>query len=259
VNSPIVPPEPTAPESNEPPSDDVLAGEFVLGVLDAVQRRQVQARLATDRAFAQRVEYWERRFAPLLADIEPVEAPAQVWSAVCRRLGWQEGESAEPGFWQSLRFWRAATVLATVVAIAAIAFIADRSSTLAPVPVARVQQAEPGSKPVTPLTHDDGTPGWLASVDAVRGTVLMVPVPAAPDPRGRVPELWLIPAGKAPVSLGAVSITRSHTVAVPDNARAALVAGSTLAITLEPAAGIPHAAPSSAVIAKGTIQTLAAS
>jgi len=259
VNSPMMPPEPTGPGSNEPPSEDVLAGEFVLGVLGAAQRRQLQARIETDRAFAERVAYWERRFAPLLADIEPVEAPEQVWSAVCRRLGWKEGESAEPGFWQSLRFWRAATVLVTVVAIAAIGFIADRYSTLVPVPVARVQQAVPGSKPVTPLTHDDGTPGWLASVDAARGTVLMVPVPAAPDPQGRVPELWLIPAGKAPVSLGAVSITRSHTVAVPDNARAALVAGSTLAITLEPAAGIPHAAPSSAVIAKGTIQALAAS
>ena len=256
MNSPLVPPEPTGPESNEPPSDDVLAGEFVLGVLNAAQRRQLQARIESDRAFAQRVEYWEQRFAPLLADIEPVEAPAQVWSGICRRLGWKEGESADPGFWQSLRFWRVATVLASLVAIAAIGVIAERSST--PVPVAQ-QQAEPGSEPVTPLRHDDGTPGWLASVDAVRGTVLMVPVPAAPDPQGRVPELWLIPAGKAPVSLGAVSITRSHTVAVPDDARANLVAGSTLAITLEPAVGIPHAAPSSAVIAKGTIQALAAS
>jgi anti-sigma-K factor RskA len=228
----------------------------VLGVLDPVQRRQVQARLETDRAFAQRVEEWERRFAPLLADIAPVEAPPQGWSAVCRRLGWPEVEAAAPGFWQSLGFWRAATVLSTVVAIAAIAFTVEHSSN-APQAIIQ-QQAESGAKPVTPLDHDDGTPGWLASVDAARGTVLMVPVPAAPDPQGRVPELWLIPAGKAPVSLGAVSITRSHTVAVPENARAALVAGSTLAITLEPAAGIPHAAPSSAVIAKGTIQAVAA-
>jgi anti-sigma-K factor RskA len=254
VNSPNLPPEAPGPESNEPPSDDVLAGEYVLGVLDPVQRRQVQARLETDRAFAQRVEEWERRFAPLLDDIAPVEAPPQVWSAVCRRLGWAEVKSARPGFWQSLGFWRAATVLSTVVAIAAIAFTVERSSNA---PQAIVQ-AESGAKPVTPLDHDDGTPGWLASVDAGRGTVLMVPVPSAPDPQGRVPELWLIAAGKAPVSLGAVSITRSHTVAVPANARAALVAGSTLAITLEPATGIPHAAPSSAVIAKGTIQAVAA-
>ncbi len=255
MNSPLLPPEPE-PQSNEPPSDEVLAGEFVLGVLDTAQRRQVQARLESDRAFAARVERWERRFAPLLADIEPVDAPAHVWSAVCQRLGWKEGESAQEGFWQSLRFWRAATVLTSLVAIAAVGFLLERSATLAPTPIA--QQPEPAAKPVTPLAHDDGTPGWLASVDAARGTVLMVPVPSAPDPQGRVPELWLIPAGGAPVSLGAVSITRSHTVAVPERARAALVAGSTLAITLEPAAGIPHAAPSSTVIAQGTIQPLAA-
>ena len=257
MNSPILPPEPAGPESNEPPSDNVLAGEYVLGVLDAVQRRQLQARIETDRAFARQVEEWERQFAPLLADIAPVEPPSEVWSAVCRRLGWSQGEPATSGFWQSLSFWRAATVLSTVIAIAAIAFTLERSARFAPQPVAQ-QQAEAGAKPVTPLAHDDGTPGWLASVDAAHGTVLMVPVPSAPDPQGRVPELWLIPAGKAPVSLGAVSITRSHTVAVPETARAALVAGSTLAITLEPATGIPHAAPSSAVIAKGTIQAVGA-
>ena len=252
MNSPTLPPE-TGPESGDPPPDDVLAGEFVLGVLDTTQRRQLQARLQTDPAFARRVAQWERRLAPLLADIEPVEAPASVWTAVCARLGWPEPESVNipQGLWQRLGFWRAATIFASVVAIAAIGFIVQRSLPQLQ-PVAQ-QQVEPAAKPVTPLQHDDGTPGWLASVDAAKGTVLMVPVPAAADAQGRVPELWLIPAGKAPVSLGAVSINRSHTVTVPQNARAALVAGSILAITLEPAAGIPHAAPSSAVIAKGTI------
>jgi hypothetical protein len=86
--------------------------------------------------------------------------------------------------------------------------------------------------------------------------VLMVPVPSAPDSTCRVPELWLIAAGKAPVSLGAVSITQSPTVTVPQNARAALVAGSVLAITLGPASGIPHGAPTGAIVAKGTIQPL---
>jgi anti-sigma-K factor RskA len=251
VNSPNLPPENNGPESNEPPSDDVLAGEYVLGVLDSVRRRQVQVRLETDREFARRVEAWEARFAPLLADIEPVAVRPEVWTAVCQRLGWTQPEPSRSGFWESLGFWRAATVLSSVIAIVALAFTIERTSTVTPPPVAQQQPERP--KPVTPLRHDDGTPGWLASVDTARGTVLMVPVPSVPDAQGRVPELWLIPAGKAPVSLGAVSITQSHTVTVPQAARAALVAGSTLAITLEPAAGIPHAAPSSAVIAKGTI------
>jgi anti-sigma-K factor RskA len=256
VNSPIVPPEETGPDAGGPPSDEVLAGEYVVGVLSADQRRAVQARLESDRAFALRVEVWERRLAPLLTDITPVDAPEQVWSAICRRLGW-EREAAPAGFWESLGFWRTATVLSSLVALAAIALTLSQSPQPALPPV--VQQAmEPAAKPVTPLAHDDGTPGWLASVDAAQGTVLMVPVPTAPDPQGRVPELWLIPAGGAPISLGVVSITSSHTVTVPANARAALIRGSILAITLEAPTGIPHAAPTSAVIAKGTIQPPAA-
>lgn len=255
MNSPDVPPD-NGPSSGDPPPDEVLAGEYVLGVLDTSHRRQLQARMATDQAFARNVEDWERRLAPLLADIAPVEAPAQVWGAVCARLGWTDAERSATGFWHSLGFWRSATVFSSVVALAAIAFMLGRSVTEAPPPIAQ-QQVEPAAKPVTPLQHDDGTPGWLASVDATRGTVLMVPVPSAPDAQGRVPELWLIPAGQAPVSLGAVSISRSHTVTVPQSARAALVAGSTLAITLESSAGIPHGAPSSAIIAKGTITQVA--
>jgi anti-sigma-K factor RskA len=46
-------------------------------------------------------------------------------------------------------------------------------------------------------------------------------------------------------------------VTVPQEARAALVPGSVLAITLEPPMGIPHPAPTGMIIAKGTIQQTA--
>ena len=251
MNSPNLPPEESGPEGTEPPPDEVLAGEFVLGVLDVAQHREAQARVDGDRAFAQRVAEWEGRLAPWLADIEPVEPPAQVWTRICLRLGWQDSEPAAVSFWQRMGFWRAATALSTLVAVAAIVWTLQIVRTPTPQPPA---SAEAGAKPVTPLDHDDGTPGWLASVDLTHGTVLMVPVPTAPDSQGRVTELWLIPAGKAPRSLGLVSIDKSNTVTVPEDVRAALVAGSVLAVTLESAAGVPHAAPTGPIIAKGAIQ-----
>jgi anti-sigma-K factor RskA len=258
VNTPNLPPQEGGPEGTEPPPDEILAGEFVLGVLDAAQRREAQARVEVDLAFAQRVAEWERSLAPWLAEIEPVEAPAQVWARICLRLGWQDSEpAAAVGLWQSLGFWRAVTALCLLVAVGAIVWSLQVVRT-PPEQVARELPpvtAEPGARPVTPLAHDDGTPGWLASVDVAHGTVLMVPVPQAPDPQGRVTELWLIPAGKAPRSLGLVSIDKSHTVAVPEDVRAALVAGSVLAVTLEPAAGVPHPAPTGPIIAKGAIQS----
>jgi anti-sigma-K factor RskA len=226
-----------------------LAGELVLGVLDTAARREAQARSSTDPAFAQRVADWERRLEPWLSDIPPVEAPPHVWDRVCLRLGWGQDEPRQSRLWRSLAFWRAAAIVSILLAVGGW-WLAEASKLTQP-PVA----AETGAKRVTPLAHDDGTPGWLASVDVARGTVLMVPVPTSPDSQGRVPELWLIPAGQAPRSLGAVSIDKSHTVNVPADIRAALVAGSVLAVTLEPPAGLPHAAPSGPIIAKGAIRT----
>jgi anti-sigma-K factor RskA len=240
MNSPN-PPLGDADEAG-PPSDDLLAGELVLGVLDAAQRRALQARIDSDREFALRVADWERRLAPWLDTIEPIQAPPQVWERVCTDLGWRGGAPARVNFWESLRLWRVATVVSLLIAIGAIVWTVQPA------------RQQPAINSVTALAHDDGTPGWLASVDSAHGTVLVVPVPTAPDVQGRVPELWLIPAGKAPRSLGRVWIDKTDTVRVPADVRAALVAGSVLAVSLEPASGIPHAAPTGPIVAKGAIQ-----
>jgi anti-sigma-K factor RskA len=245
-------PPPDAHDALDPPDDDVLAGELVLGVLDAQQRSAAQARALSDQAFARRVSDWERRLAPWLGDTAPVAAPAHVWLQIRSRLGWQSAD-ARPGLWQSLAFWRGAAVLAGLAAVVAIWI--GRPPVQQP-PVAVVPQAaESAAKLVTTLTHDDGTTAWLASVDPAHGTVLMVPVPHAADSQGRVPELWLIPPGKSPRSLGLVSIEKSHTVKVPQDVLAALGSGSVLAITLEPPGGAPAGAPTGPIIAKGAIRT----
>jgi anti-sigma-K factor RskA len=245
MNSPDLPRDATGPEGPVPPSDDLLAGEFVLGVLNAAQRRALQARIDSDREFALRVADWERRLAPWLDSIEPLQAPPRVWERVCADLGWHDGTPARVSFWESLRLWRAATVISLLIAVVAIVWTGQRQPPEPPRSAANI---------VTPLAHEDGTPGWLASVDPAQGTVLLVPVPTAPDALGRVPELWLIPAGKPPRSLGRVWIDKTDTVHVPADVRAALVAGSVLAVSLEPASGIPHAAPTGPIVAKGAIQ-----
>lgn len=85
---------------------------------------------------------------------------------------------------------------------------------------------------------------------------LVVPVPAPADAQGRVPELWLIPPGEAPRSLGLVSIDKAHTVSVPADIRRALAVGSTLAISLEPQGGAPQGVPTGPIVAKGGIQAI---
>ena len=254
---------PLPPGSDGPgPTDDaILAGEYVLGVLDAGARRQAQARIAAEPAFARLVQQWEHRFAPWLDELPPLPVPAHLWPQLRRRLGWAAVEPARRGLWDNTGFWRGFAGLAAAAAIAA--FFVGR----APVPVAPLPAPTPVvvtpppveadvAKPVVTLAKDDGSPGWLASVDPVKGTVLMVPVPAPADAQGRAPELWIIPAGGPPVSLGLVSNDRSHTVTVPAELHEQLAVGSLLAITLEPPEGAPHAGPTGPVVAKGEILQL---
>jgi len=232
----------------EPPPDDLVAAEYVLGVLDPASRHAAEARVAADAGFAGLVSGWQRRLAPLSLEPRPIDVPSRVWTRIQERLGWSSGKPMESGMGRSLTFWRLTAGVAATVALALLAL------DFAPRWIAPKASEAQLAKAVTTLSGDDGTPGWLATVDARRGTVLMVPVPRAPDREGRAAELWLIPAGQAPRSLGAVSFDHAHTVPVPAALRADLNGQALLAITLEPRAGIPHAAPTGPIIAKGSIR-----
>jgi anti-sigma-K factor RskA len=251
-------------DDGEPPSADILAGEYVLGVLDAARRAEVERRIASDPGFGRLVTQWENRLAPMLESLGTEPVPAHLWPRIRTALGWPSAATASPRLWQRTGFWQGMTALAAALALVAVFSRRDLepaapvSTPVAVTPSTPTAPAEPeqATKPVTPLLHDDGTPGWLASVDKTQGKVLMVPVPAPADAAGRAPELWLIPAGGAPRSLGLVSINRAHTVAVPDTLRDALVNGSVLAITLEPSTGAPQGIPTGPIIAKGDIANL---
>jgi anti-sigma-K factor RskA len=241
----------SADDPTEPPSDDLLAAELVLGVLDSGQRRSLQARVDAERAFAERVAYWERRFAPWLTDIDPVEPPARAWTRICQRLGWKESEPASSRMRGALAFWRTVAVFCACIALLAIWVALQRPP--APQPIVGAQKPpEMARQAVTALWHDDGSPGWLVSIDPTHGTLLVVPVPTRSDSQGRAPQLWVIPAGKAPQWVASVSSDMSETVTVPSEVRRSLVAGSVLAVSLEPA-GVANDAPTGPIVAKGSI------
>ncbi|GAB3737302.1 anti-sigma factor [Luteimonas pelagia] len=250
--------------AHDPPDDDLLAAEHVLGLHDARQRREVEARVAADAGFASRVATWEARFATLFAFIAPVDPPADLWPRLRRRLGWAAFDDARAT--RQVRFWRGATAgaLAIAAALAVVAILRPDAVPTAPdavpPPVVEVPTVPPPEaevpKPVVVLAREDGATAWLAAVDAADGAVTMTPVPDATDRGGLVGELWLIPEGAAPMSLGFVSHEMSHTIDVPDAMQDALAVGATLAVTLEPEAGMPHAAPTGPVVAAGRIDAI---
>lgn len=241
----------------EPPRADLFAGEYVLGVLDAPARASAEARIARDPGFARLVADWETRLAPWFAEFPQADVPAHVWPRIRTALGWTPVASKPEGLWHSAGFWRGAAALAAVVAIVAVLsgrVPVEDATREVPVAVAPAPAPAAEALPVTTLAHEDGSPAWLASVDAAHGRVLVVPLPADVDAEGRVAELWLIPEGGAPASLGLLPHDRTRAVDVPAALHAALVAGATLAVSLEPPGGAPHGAPTGPVVASGALR-----
>ena len=65
---------------------DGLAGEYVLGSLDAAERRQVDVRLQTDASLAAAIAAWERDLAPLSDQQQGVTPPNQALDGILSRI-----------------------------------------------------------------------------------------------------------------------------------------------------------------------------
>src|SRR5271168_4413112 len=63
------------------------AGEFVLGALEADERRDVERRMREDPGFRRAVDAWTRRLTPLAGRVAPVTPPASAWAAIRQRIG----------------------------------------------------------------------------------------------------------------------------------------------------------------------------
>ena len=82
-------------------------------------------------------------------------------------------------------------------------------------------------------------------------------VPAAlltSDPRAL--ELWLIPSGDRPRSLGLIQAGQPIRLTIPPELAGAFTSDATLAVSLEPPGGSPTGPPTGPVIAHGKLTSL---
>lgn len=230
---------------------DLMAAEYVLGVLDADARRNAQARIEREPVFAAEVARWEARFAPWLETVAPVPAPNALWPRIEAAL-WGKADTAPAvPMWQRLGFWRGLTAGGFAVAAAslvAVVVLMRQIPPPAPAPVAVVPGA---TRPLAmSLKHDDGSTAFTATLDPATGTMVLVPVQLQGD-ASTSPELWLIPPGDHPHSLGMIVRDHAMTVNIPAALRQ-VSADSLFAISLEPAGSSAHPAPTGPVVAKGS-------
>jgi anti-sigma-K factor RskA len=211
---------------------DLMAGEYVLGVLDRDTAREVEAARATNPALSRAISFWETQLHPLTALASPAEPPAGGWQRIAERL-WPE----RSGWRNSLALWRSVALATSAVAAALLVYIVLAPPTAGPNLVAFLH------------VPSDTTPVWL--VTAGPDSLTLQAVGDHPTPSGRDLELWTIPAGGGrPEPLGVIPASGRLVVPGPP---AAVTAGATLAISVEPKGGSPTGQPTGPVAFSGTI------
>lgn len=208
-------------------TDDDLerAGEFVLGTLPHAERLAFQARLDREPDLQAMVADWQERLSALNEAYAPVPAPDLLPQIEARLFPTARATSRRP-----LWHWMAGVATAAALFVGAVVLF----------PVLRGPEAQP----IAVLGAPDAPLRFAARHD---GDNLILERIAGPAPApGEAHELWVIAPGAAPVSLGAVETTLIVAYPAPP-------AGWTLAVTLEPAAGVPHPAPTGPVVAAAEI------
>lgn len=225
--------------------DDMIAAEYVLGVLPADERQIVARRLDTEPTFARLVDGWEVHFSPLAAAYAEVEPPATVKTAVDRRLfasTTTAPEQGRAGLWSSLAFWRGLAA----VAVAALAIYIALPYVNQPAPAPRQQL-------VASLAADGSDVKYLAVYDAAHREVGLSLV-SGQRAAGKDFELWMIEGKNAPVSMGVIPAGPTAHMAVSPAVQQKLAQGAVLAVSLEPAGGSPTGQPTGPVVAAGDLR-----
>jgi anti-sigma-K factor RskA len=235
--------------SDEPtigdPDGDVVAAEYVLGVLGTAERRAAEQRLAHDAAFAAEVAFWERRLSGLVTAVAPVTPPPEVWPRIEFAVVAETDASPARSLWQSLRFWRGLTAASASLAAASLAALAW------------IALSPPHGPLTATLGGGAGQPNFVAAVTATGNTLVIVPAALlASDPRSY--ELWLIPSSgdTRPRSLGLIEPGRPVRLDIPAALAARITPDATLAVTREPPGGSPNGQPSLPPIAAGKLTNL---
>src|SRR5690348_5316484 len=110
------------------PSDSeelhVLAGEYVLGVLEPETMSEVAGAVESNPALSLAIAYWEERLHGLCRLAPPVDPPLQTWERIAERIARPAVPARRVALWNCLGFWRWSAALATTAAAGLALYIA---------------------------------------------------------------------------------------------------------------------------------------
>lgn len=223
--------------------DEVLAGEYVVGVLDANARRAVEERMRRDRNFAAIVHRWEENLSGFDDDYAQQTPPAYLFSRIETKLhGTSQGDVQRMGLgsflWTSVAVWRSLTA-ASLVALAVL--LGDEILQIGHIPRPPL---------VAELAGKDSSISLVARYDDAAGRLQFTPVATGARTQHSL-EVWLIEGDKAPLSLGVLPQTGEGEITIPAERRRQFAAGVVLAVSLEPFGGSPTGKATGPILALG--------
>jgi len=230
---------------------DAEAAEYALRLLTGDELRAAKERVRSDPDFAAAVARWRGRLAPLEAETIAVSPPPSLWESIEAALGERFASNDNVIILRrKLHLWRSATGAMTALAASLALFLAFGPR---PAAVQPAQVHQGAGTPMVAMLGDKSAIKVVASCDpTARQLVLAVPGDMPADAR-HAHELWIIPAGGRPRSLGTMPAGKQMHMRLADALADLLQRGATIAISIEPPGGSPTGAPTGPVVASGAL------
>ncbi|HEX9954426.1 MAG TPA: anti-sigma factor [Allosphingosinicella sp.] len=237
---------------------ELLAGEYVLRLLDGEELLAARGRIGSDPGFAAAVEAWGRRLAPMWESVPEVAPPPELWHRIERAIGAETAGAAQAGdnvvqLRRRERLWKGYAAAMTAIAAGLALFLALQVAQ-PDVPQVQAPAAEPRAL-VAALSTEGGEATLAVTVSGDHRSVLVTPTRMAAV-SGHSHELWLIPASGTPVSLGVVAPDAPRRHSIPEALAAEVHAETALAVSVEPVGGSPTGKPTGPVVATAPLREI---
>jgi len=210
---------------------DRLAAEYVLGTLRSRARRRFERWLLSPQVGAL-VKAWEERLAGLEPKLAPVTPPDAVWHGIEARLELRKMQRRPAARWLAIA--------------ASVAFFVVAGILLTYRPSVDVRQLTRTQESL--LQADAQTIYWRVEVLGNHQELELHVENVYDLPAGKAHELWALPEGGAPVSLGLLPQAGEQRRVLTPAQQAALAGAKQIAVSLEPEGGSPTGAPTGPVL-----------
>lgn len=230
--------------AGHPELRELLAASHALGTLRGGARRRFEAIAREHPAVRAAALTWQGRLSGM-TELQPVKVPdGAVWTRIRNLIDAERaGEAIERqraaatplktpiatggGWLRSLSLWRGATLAGALATLVAVAVGLDLQRQLATAPTVQY---------VAVLADDKAAASMLVTFDPKNRQLVLQRVGNYAPGRDKSLQLWALPPGAAPRSLGVLGDAPALKLTASD---AELRAVPALAISLEPRGGVP--------------------